>query len=444
MRRRIVFLLGFILVSSDTLQGGLPAFPGAEGFGAETPGGRGGKVLLVTNLEDSGPGSLRAAVETEGPRIVLFRVSGTIRLKSKLKINKPFLTIAGQSAPGDGICLADEPCTISTHDVVVRFLRFRPGDRLEKELDALSVQGENIVIDHCSTSWGIDETLSVTHGKNITVQWCLITESLNRSHHKKGEHGYGSLIAGPDGGISFHHNVYAHHRSRNPRPGGYDDTPGITLDFRNNVIYNWGDTAGYNNERPLKMNYVGNYLKAGPSTKTGRRKFAFIVGGDATRIFLEGNVMAHHPEATRDNARLLGFTNNFTFPPGFTAANVMVREPFPAPPVATQTAEEALAHILTNGGAVLPRRDPVDARVLESIIEGSGKIIDSQEEVGAWPKLASSPPPLDTDQDGMPDEWEISRQLDPNDSSDHAGDRDADGYTNIEEYLNALAAKISE
>ncbi|MBW8859015.1 MAG: hypothetical protein JF570_04600, partial [Caulobacter sp.] len=236
---------------------GLLAFPGAEGFGRFSQGGRGGRVIKVTNLDDSGPGSLRAAVEAEGPRIVIFDVGGVIRLKSYLRIANDHITIAGQTAPGYGITLRDGQFLIHANHVIVRYLRSRVGDEAGKEYDSISIGGgSDIILDHISSSWSIDESLSVTQKvtpevkplTNVTVQWSLISESLNHSIHEKGEHGYGSLIQGSYGArYSFHHNLWAHHEARMPRIGNYagakDDPEGITLDFRDNVFYNWGQGA---------------------------------------------------------------------------------------------------------------------------------------------------------------------------------------------------------
>ncbi|MHC4728645.1 MAG: pectate lyase family protein, partial [Planctomycetota bacterium] len=267
MHRTLVALLAVIttfFISQTVLA--MPAFPGAEGFGAMSVGGRGGKVLFVTNLNDSGPGSLRAAVESDGPRIVIFRVSGNITLKSRLSVNKPYITIAGQTAPGDGICLKDHAFSISADHVIVRHIRCRIADNAGSESDALSISsGQNIIVDHCSASWSVDETLSASARDklgNVTVQWCIISESLNDSSHHKGAHGYGSLIRGGHGnGYTFHHNLYAHHHARLPRPGNYNDCSidpdGFILDFRNNVIYNWGGSAaGYNADGSNKANSI--------------------------------------------------------------------------------------------------------------------------------------------------------------------------------------------
>ena len=273
LRRTTIFSLSaLVAVTVGGAAAGftLPAFPGAEGFGSTTPGGRGGKVLIVSTLKDYAPGerpivgSLRAAIDAKGPRTIVFRVSGTIELKAGLRITEPYVTIAGQTAPGDGVCLKKYNLGVrDTHDVVIRYLKIRPGDVSGKELDGLYVyRSQNVVIDHCSVSWSVDETLSVTGEgcTNVCVQWCFITESLNKSVHGKGSHGYGSLIR-TDGDITYHHNLYAHHKTRCPRPGTYGDPRGILLDFRNNVIYHWMSPAGYTAKDKAAINYIGNFLK---------------------------------------------------------------------------------------------------------------------------------------------------------------------------------------
>jgi len=398
----------------------VPAFPGAEGFGAQTPGGRGGKVLAVTNLNDKGPGSLRAAVEAKGPRIVIFRVAGIITLQSQLDTTNPFITIAGQTAPGDGICLAGERLRISTHDVVVRYLRSRLGDERRVATDAIAVYrgGHDVILDHCSTSWAVDETLSVTYGKNVTVQWCIIAESLNRSVHPKGAHGYGSLINGEE--IMFHHNLYAHHSNRVPRPAI------CLLDFRNNVLYDWGG-GGYNHGEATRMNYVGNYLKPGPSRPTN---FITFKTGGATRIYLDGNFMVGSADATAHNTRLLKIERA-------NLQEVVVGKPFPTAPVATDSAQKAFERVLAECGATLPRRDAVDERIIQQVKTGKGRIIDSQRDVGGYPEYRFGDPPADTDGDGMPDEWEKKFGLNLSDPLDGPRDADGDGYTNVEEFLNA-------
>lgn len=420
----------------------LPAFPGAEGYGAQSIGGRGGRVIEVTNLNDDGPGSLREAVEVNEPRIVVFRVSGNIELESRLRIKNPYITIAGQTAPGDGICLKNYGLVISADHVIVRYLRFRPGDNEGIELDSVWVsEGRNIIIDHCSASWGVDETLSVASSSanlgNVTIQWCMITESLNCSVHSKGCHGYGSLIRGGWGnGYTFHHNLYAHHRGRSPRPGNYNnhniDPNGLIFDFRNNVIYNWsGAYAGYNADTDsiTKMNFVGNYYKTGPNSTYN---YAFLEQCPFSKAYFSDNWMNGY--SPRDPWSLVRF-HSFT-PAEINAYKQLI--PIPVALINMDDAVTAYELVLADAGTTFPQRDAVDARVIEDVINGTGGIIDDEDEVGGWLELKSDSPPLDTDHDGMPDDWERMCCLDPNDSSDANGDRDGDGYTNIEEYINWL------
>ena len=419
------------MVISGSLKQTIPAFPGAEGAGAMAIGGRGGEVIFVTNLNDDGPGSLRAACEINGPRTILFRTSGNIELKSPLEITEPFVTIAGQSAPGDGVCLKNYGCMIrDTHDVVVQYIRFRPGDVSGSEEDALSIfQAQNVIIDHCSAGWSVDETLSVTGGgtDNITVQWCFITESLNNSVHHKGKHGYGSLLR-VDGNISFHHNLYACHDSRNPRPGTYgDENRGGFLDFRNNVIYNWGSRPGYSAGDKTSINYIGNYLKPGPSTREDRKEYAFYIGSSTTTMFVENNYMQNFPDK--------GSWEMIHIREGLTEKDVRIPVPMISAPVQTENPQTAFQKVIENAGAVLPVRDKTDQRVVEDVKNGTGKIIDSQKQVGGWPALSSSKPPQDSDMDGMPDAWEKQYGLNPEKSNSKL-DRDRDGFTNIEEFLN--------
>lgn len=408
------------------------AFPGAEGFGAHARGGRGGKVLFVSNLDDFRPGetpvpgSLRAAVMAKGPRTIIFRVSGTIELKAGLRIEEPFVTIAGQTAPGDGLCLKNHGVGLKAHNVVMRYLRLRPGDEVGRELakqgkafetDALCVMtpAHDVIVDHCSASWANDEVLSVSGEgiTNVTVQWCLIGESLNKSTHKKGAHGYGSLLR-TNGNVTFHHNLYAHHRSRCPRPGTYGEGS-LLLDFRNNVVYNG---AGYSAADPVRMNYVGNFIKR-------PRGAAFSIGGESTKMYVAGNVQEGKDEGG----------DNWSLIRGAKDVNRQA-EPFAVAAVATDAAPTAYAKVLRSCGALLPTRDAVDTRVLASVKSGEGDLIDSQEQVGGWPQLKPSAAPADTDEDGMPDDWEKAHGLNPQESADGNQDEDGDGYTNIEEWLN--------
>jgi formylglycine-generating enzyme required for sulfatase activity/pectate lyase len=410
------------------------AFPGAEGFGAYARGGRGGQVLFVTNLRDYPgkekpiAGSLRAAVETEGPRTIVFRVSGIIALQSPLKIKHPYLTIAGQTAPGDGICLKNYQLVISeTHDVIVRHLRVRPGENQCEEIDGIIiVRSENVIVDHCSASWSTDEVFS-PDGKNITIQWCIISEGLDRSFHPKGKHSKGSIIRSTDGGITFHHNLYAHNADRNPKMESYPNQPGLLLDFRNNVIYDWGYQTGYSGKDYGRLNYVGNYLKPGPTSPKGVR-FAFRPGSDRIKIYIRDNLLESDPVVVENNQLIKR--------DGPSLAEVTVAEPFPAPRVTTQPLAEARQLVLANVGATLPRRDAVDARIVSNLVRGTGSIIDSQEDVGGWPDYKSGPPPVDVDEDGMPDDWESAHGLNAR-KPDYNADRDGDGYTNLEEFLNA-------
>ena len=415
----------------------LPSFPGAEGFGATTPGGRGGKVLFVTNLEDSGPGSLRAACEADGPRIVIFRVAGTIALKRPITVTKPFLTVAGQSAPGDGVCLRDAPFGIATHDVIVRYLRSRLGDVSSREEDCIDLLNgaHDCVLDHCSATWSIDECLSTSGiDSNCTIQWCLIGESLNQSKHSKGKHGYGSL-ARANGPMSWHHNLWIHNDARNPRLGdAYGRGPTFpTFDVRNNVMYDFGATASGLTQGILKVNYVGNYLRPGPSSKALK---PITVGhpSDLT-YFICYNVFEGNESLTQDN------TQFFTTIEWEGKREVKTTDtPFAAPPVNTVSAKDALELVLASVGASLPVRDAVDTRLVNHVRTRTGKLIDSQAEVGGWPELKNGPLPVDTDNDGIPDAWETARGLNPKDPSDATAVAKS-GYTNVEEYLNGLGRK---
>lgn len=404
-----------LMLCAFTVAGSIPAFPGAEGFGANAIGGRGGAVLFVTNLEDyipgkdaPIPGSLRAAVDTKGPRTILFRVSGTIALKATLPIVEPFVTIAGQSAPGGGICTKNYGVTVKAEEVIVRYLRCRPGDQVGRALakegkgwstDALSISApsRNVILDHCSASWANDEVLSVSGAgiTGITVQWCIISESLNESTHTKGAHGYGSLIR-TNGNVTFHHNLYAFHRSRSPRPGTYGEGS-ILFDFRNNVMYHGGQ--GYSAEDPVRMNFVANDHPDTPfkATPTCQR-------------FSEGNNGAIQGGEVRATA-------------------------FDTAPVTTTDAETARVAVLDSCGAILPRRDAVDARVIAQVRAGEGTLQNHMEDDSAWPVLDSLAPPVDADGDGMPDAWEAEYGLDTAMAND-AADRDGDGYTDLEEFLN--------
>lgn len=452
MKHSLILFIAFITsLISPVIVFSQPAFPGAEGFGANSIGGRGGRVIEVTNLNDSGSGSLREAVEAKGPRIVVFRVSGTIGQKTVLRIDNPFITIAGQTAPGGGICLKDNELVIAADQVIVRYIRSRAGDKVSKENHGINiVAGKNIIVDHCSTSWAIDETLSATTSGpmgNVTVQWCIISESLNNSVHKKGPHGYGSLIRGGWGnGYTYHHNLYADHSGRNPRPGNLNklskDPDGFIFDFRNNVIYNWGGKyAGYNADGSNKdttltrMNFVGNYYKSGYNST---ENVAFSETTPWNKAYFSGNSMnGSYPE---DPWSLVRFRDNIT---AEQIAAYKQSTPIKVAQVKTDDAITAYNRILADAGAVFPERDVVDSRIINDVKNGTGKIIDSQDQVGGWPELKSATPPKDSDHDGMPDEWEIAQRLNPKDDSD-AGkiSTGSNNYTNIELYINGLVTNI--
>ena len=440
-------VIGLVLIGDNFCMGQnlLRAFPEAEGFGAFTPGGRGGHIYFVTTLDDYIPGqeqlipgSLRAAVDAEGSRYVLFRVGGTIELKADLWIRKPFVTIAGQAAPGEGICIKDYQVVLATHDIIIRHLRFRSGDETRKEQMSIGIfGGHDSIIDHCSMSWAIDEVMSsfgTVH--NLTVQWSIIAEGLSRSFHPKGEHSKGSILNG-DGGMSIHHCIYAHNSARNPRV----DT--IILDFRNNIIYNWGYRAGYTSSEPCLMNYVGNYLKPGPSTRQSAVTDLFEPADAMARIYLQNNLLVGHLKETNNNFLIIDPPNWVEDDNAFRN-EVVVNSPFLCPSVQTTSPEAALQQILTQAGATLPKRDSADRRLMTEIETGTGRIIDSPSDVGGWPVLEPSNPPPDSDHDGMPDTWEIENQFNPNSHVNASQDPDDDGYPNLEEFLNGTDPHIAQ
>jgi len=439
---KIFFCLFLFMFFGSQSVCALPAFPGAEGFGAMSVGGRGGQVYKITNLNDDGPGSLREAVEAKEPRIIVFDVSGTIELESRLRIKNPYITIAGQTAPGDGICLKNYDFVISADHAIVRYVRFRPGDNMGEELDSVWVsEGQNIIIDHCSSSWAVDETLSVASSDadlgNVTVQWCMISESLNCAVHSKGCHGYGSLVRGGWGnGFTFHHNLYAHHRGRNPRPGNYNsynsDPDGLFFEFRNNVVYNWSGTyAGYNADTDsiTKMDFISNYYKEGPNSSG---YYAFREQCIYSKAYFQDNWI--NGTCPRDPWNLVLFDD-------FNQNQIDVYKqsiPFTTELAEVDDAVTAYQLVLADAGAAFPVRDEVDDRIINDVINGTGGIIDDEDEGGGWPDLLSTPPPVDNDSDGMPDNWELGHSLNPYDSNDAGSDRDGDGYTNVEEYINWL------
>ncbi len=436
----VALLFELPVAGQETL---LRSFPEAEGYGATTPGGRGGTVHFVTALEDYVPGkedpiagSFRAAVDATGPRYILFRTSGTIDLKADLYIQNPFLTVAGQSAPGDGIAFRDHMVVISTHDIILRHLRFRAGDRPQEEQLTVGVfGGSNSIIDHCSMSWAVDEVFSTFGASNLTVQWSIIAEGLSRSFHPKGEHSKGSILDGK-GGFSLHHNIYAHNAARNARVNN------ILLDFRNNIVYNWGYRGGYTTEGPGSINYINNYFKAGPSTRKSMRTYVFEAGDDAPRLYFDGNVLEGEAAQTENNRLLLKPARDSDA--DTLQDTVMVDLPFTTVAVATESAVEARDRVLAFAGATLPKQDSADRRLMEEIRTGTGRIIDSPTDVGGWPVLMAEVPPTDTDLDGMPDTWELEHDLDTVAMEDYLADPDGDGYPNLEEFLNGTDPNVAE
>lgn len=444
--RRIVSSLGLASVllaantSAQTPAQPLRAFPGAEGFGAFTQGGRGGRVLKVTNLADAGPGSLRAAIEAKGARIIIFETGGTIELQSPLVIRNPFITVAGQTAPGDGITLKGHALLVSTSEVIVRFIRVRPGDISKTETDSISLTaGRNIIIDHCSASWSTDETLSVsqqmTQGERkldlVTVQWSIVSESLDQSVHSKGAHGYGSLVRGSAGSrYSFHHNLWAHHRARLPRPGNFADAKpdpqGPVFDFTNNVFYNWGgDGSGYNVDETAisRYSFRANSYRQGANSKSA---IAFVESAPGAQAHFSSNIMNGASMETQAIVRLKRPLDGY-----FSAT------PFDHGDLAAEPALQAEEKVLAKAGASLVR-DTVDVRVIASVRARTGQIINSQAEVGGWPELATGSARPDQDGDGLPDAWEIQHKLNPNDASDAGLDPDQDGISHLEVWLNSL------
>lgn len=437
----------------------VPAFPGAEGYGAAATGGRGGTVYIVTNLDDSGPGSLRDALNHNTPRTIVFQVSGTIHLESDLDVEYPNITIAGQTAPGDGICIANGSLKAGYNNVIIRYIRCRLGDQWpdgteNNDTDATwGRYADTLIFDHVTASWSVDETFSYYANSNFTAQWCLITESLRYSHHEKGPHGYGGIWGGTNS--SWHHNLLAHHSSRNPRIEG---DVADNVDLRNNVIYNWGFNSCYGGEKAT-VNIVNCYYKYGPATGSGVRyrianpslqKDAAddpIIPHTYGQWYVSGNYVNGSSSVTSNN--WLGVN-----PEGGDTERSLCQSatPFPAAttyPVTTQTVQDAYNSVLDDVGCSLVR-DAMDTRIIEEVRTGTATyggetgeglgIIDSQETVGGWPVLTEETRPAgwDTDQDGMPDTWENANSLNPGNAADR-NDYDLDAnYTNLEVYINSL------
>lgn len=446
------FLLFTALLTASLGGAETPAFPSAEGFGRYAKGGRGGDVYQVTNLDDDGPGSLREGIRSAtGPRTIVFAISGTIQLKSALRIDKSYLTIAGQTAPGDGITLRDFSVQMkNVNDVVLRYLRFRLGDE-NKPVGAkggddtlVTDDIERVIIDHCSLSWAIDGTHDLRRGGNFTLQWSIISEAMNLSLHDKGAHAMAASYRDPTGSLTLHHNLIATCRDRHPSLGSTkEEGPQYIVDFRNNVVYNW-TTPGTSNFCDHFVNAINNLWKPGPTSQPD--KLPIAMKGSLPKMakgYMSGNVFAGRDDLTRDNYAALDF-RRWLKPYGKYAYEGTLADWKADRPAElgdylpqTQPALDAAALVLAYAGASL-RRDAVDVRVVDDVRHGRGQVINSQKEVGGWPLLASAPAPRDTDRDGMPDAWELAHGLDPRNPEDRNG-VGRDGYTHLEHYLNSLA-----
>jgi hypothetical protein len=454
------------------------AFPGAEGGGMYVTGGRGGKVIHVTNLNDKGAGSLRAAIEEKGARTIVFDVAGIIELQSALKVQNGDVTIAGQTAPGDGICLKNYNFRIHASNVIVRFIRCRMGDEKKTEDDAMNLYtGDNnlqdVIIDHCSLSWSTDECGTFYGMTNFSLQWCILSESLRNSVHGKGKHGYGGIWGGTN--ATYHHNLLAHHDSRNPRlDHDYVSTLKGPVSLVNNVIYNWGDNSTYggesanDNNEYKKYNIVNNYYKPGPATAAGKVRFidpwtkacdnctkktgsTTIVPG---HFYMDGNVMDGYDGLTGDN-----WTG--TTAAAAVIANIKSDAKFSYAEKATslslQKATDAYTAVMGYAGASF-KRDQVDTRIARETKNGNytytgsngstNGFIDTQADVGGWPAYAATDDEVakvkDTDGDGIPDAVEDAFGLDKASAADGAAKTlDKSGrYTNLEMYLHYLVKDI--
>ena len=435
----------------------IPAFPGAEGAGALATGGRGGEVFHVTSLNDIGAGTLRDGLDnaTLGvPRTIVFDVGGKITLGSRLNLQKPNITIAGQTAPGNGIVITGDQLLVSQigpwvpNNTIIRYMRFRVAtDPVSNSKDAFSISGgSNIMVDHVSSSWGSDENLSVTGlANNVTVQWSLISEALNGDGH-----GYGSLIAPETQGtrITFHHNLYADNAGRIPRAGSRLFKTDFVFDYRNNVGYNWGtqgDWGGWGisgdspNEEFLDENFINNYYIAGPRTSTTTtRNTALSSNSNDSRFYQSGNLIDSDLDGTLDGADTGWGMIRGTY--------TQMLSPFaidPAKAVTTQSALDAYGSVLESVGAIYPVRDPTDTRVINGVRKQNGVNINNMTAIGGFPTAdyptIARPAGYDTDRDGMPNTWELQMGLDPNNAADRNGtDFSAIGYTNLEVFLNLI------
>ena len=458
----------FDIPAVEDADGEARAFPGAEGGGMYTTGGRGGKVIHVTNLNDSGSGSFRDAVSQDGVRIVVFDVAGTIELKSAVKINKGNLTIAGQTAPGGGICLKNYTVNLQADNIIIRYLHFRLGDEGPNAGDSEDcIWGRyltGIVLDHCSMSWSIDECASFYGNEYFTMQWCIITESMNDSAHSKGAHGYGGIWGGKD--ASFHHNMLANHHSRNPRidhPEIYPKNNGVfdwskrgNVDLRNLVIYNWGDNSTYGGEGG-KFNLVNCYYKPGPSTAKDRYYFvdAYSVYSSSKvnygypGLYMTGNIHTAHDDMSENNlvhGVYFHEASSYSLPADYSFQTSAYSIGGPGGKkiyTTTHSAEAGKDAVLEWAGDRL-HRDSVDERAVSGFKSNTGKIINTPADVGGWPTYSGTTV-KDTDKDGIPDDIEDAWGFDKNDASDAGAftiDSTRKRYTNLEMYLHYLVKDI--
>ena len=454
-----VLSVAFVSFAANSVAAPL-AFPTAEGYGRFAQGGRSGRVIHVTNLNDSGPGSLRDAVEQSDPRTVVFDVSGLITLESRLIIRKTNsnLTIAGQTAPGNGICIRKYNLgMLGATNVILRYLRVRPGNISGMTLDGMGMaSSDNCIIDHCSISWTLDESISTRGAKNITLQRTLISEALNEAGHKKypvgTQHGYAASIGGDIG--SFHHNLLAHCAGRNwSLAGGLskpDNTYAGRLDIRNNVVYNWSKRATDGGAH--EVNFVNNYYQPGPATKYFYALNAQYGGFPGSqRYYFDGNIMVGRFGLTNQEAGRTATTERGGKVP--TEYSPWADKPFFDSHVKTHTAAEAYTNVLADVGCNFPALDAHDQRVIAEVLSGSAKfkgsktglpgLPDSQDDVGGWDNYpeVKRPADWDTDRDGLPDAWEKQHGLNPADSADGNQDLTGDGYPNLEKYLNSLVGE---
>ena len=445
------------------------AFPGAEGGGKYATGGRGTNIYVVNTLEDdlTDPkiGMLRYALEATGRRMILFNVAGRIDLKGELSIRSGNVTILGQSAPGDGICISGYPLVVRANNVIIRFMRFRLGDLNKLEADALTIEKghTDIMIDHCSCSWSTDECLSIYGAKDATVQYCIVSEALNNSVHAKGAHGYAGIWGGEN--TTFHHNLLAHHSSRMPRfDHDYVTEANVgPTDFINNVVYNWQGNSAYGGEsrassgNQRQYNFIANYYKPGPATKSGVKARLLNpttkcgnCGASVTpgKFYIVQNIMSGSDAVTNDNWSGVypdesSKKDQCRSDKRFTLSTPMTSE---------QTAQEAYETVLAKAGCSLVR-DVVDTRIVSEVAAGNytypgsngstGGLIDTPSDVGGWPTYSGTKDySLDTDRDGFPNAWETAHGLNPDDPQDAKTTTLQAPYLNIEVYLNDIVKDL--